>query len=143
MKARYFAAATAIVQANPHQVWQALTDPAIIKQFMFGSTVTTDWHVGSPITFAGEWEGKPYEDKGEIIRAMPDKCLTMTYYSPLSGKEDSPENYQAVGYLICENKNGTELFVVQDNAASKEEAEQSQQNWQMVLASMKKLLEAH
>ena len=52
-----------IINAPAAQVWKALTDPAIIKQYFFGTNVETDWKKGSPITWTGEWEGKTYQDK--------------------------------------------------------------------------------
>jgi uncharacterized protein YndB with AHSA1/START domain len=142
MKGRYFASATAIIPASPQEVWHALTDPETIKQFMFGSTVNTDWQVGSAITFAGEWEGKTYEDKGEIKDVIENERLVTTYFSPLSGKEDKPENYHTVSYMLESKDGGTEVMVCQDNIETKKEAEQSSANWKTMLDSLKKLLEA-
>jgi hypothetical protein len=42
---------------------------------MFGSEVTTDWKPGSPITWKGEFEGRAYEDKGEVIAVEPGRRL--------------------------------------------------------------------
>jgi uncharacterized protein YndB with AHSA1/START domain len=38
-----------IIDAPTDKVWDALVNPAAIKQYMFGTYVATDWHVGSPI----------------------------------------------------------------------------------------------
>ena len=59
------------IEASPQEVWQALTDPALIGKYMFGTHVETDWKPGSPIVWKGEYEGKRYEDKGEIIDFDP------------------------------------------------------------------------
>ena len=48
-----------------------LTSPEAISRFMFGAKVDTDWEEGSPITWTGEYEGKPYQDKGEILEVVP------------------------------------------------------------------------
>ena len=53
-----------LMESNPAEVWDALTDPEKIRQYYLGADVTTDWKVGSPITWRGEWEGKTYSDKG-------------------------------------------------------------------------------
>ena len=53
------------IEAPASRVWAALTDPDQIKEYMFGSQVETSWEVGSPITWNGEYEGRPYQDKGE------------------------------------------------------------------------------
>ena len=77
------------IEASPQEVWKALTDPALIGKYMFGTKVETDWKPGSPIVWKGEYEGKRYEDKGEILDVQPGKRLELTHYSPLSGDEAS------------------------------------------------------
>ena len=57
------------VDAPPERVWEALTDPEEIAQYMMGSRVETDWRPGSPITWSGEYDGRPYQDKGEVFEA--------------------------------------------------------------------------
>ena len=64
-------------------VWNALVDPAIIKQYMFGTTVTSDWKEGSPIVWKGEWQGKPYEDKGVILRMQPHASAAVQPFQPV------------------------------------------------------------
>ena len=53
------------IAAPAEKVWTALITPAAIKQYMFGTTVVSDWKEGSPIIFKGEWQGKSYEDRGD------------------------------------------------------------------------------
>ena len=66
------------ISASPQQVWDALTDPDAISTFMFGSKVDTDWEEGSPITWSGEYDGKPFQDKGEILEVDPGRLLKLT-----------------------------------------------------------------
>jgi uncharacterized protein YndB with AHSA1/START domain len=54
------------IKTTKSKVWNALTDPEQIKKYFFGTETVSDWKVGSPITFSGVWEGKPYIDKGTI-----------------------------------------------------------------------------
>jgi len=98
--------------------------------------------VGSPITYKGMWEGRSFEDKGRVLQIESEKLLVSTFWSSLSGKPDRPENYQTVRYELSPEGNSTRLTVTQDNNASQEEANQSEQNWKMMLDGMKKLLEA-
>lgn len=63
MKNTFTATASIVIDAPRSKVWNALVDPAMVKQYLFGTTMTTDWAVGSPITYKGEWEGKSYEDR--------------------------------------------------------------------------------
>ncbi len=130
------------INAPTSKVWDALTNPDQIKQYLFGTQVTTDWRVGSPITYRGVWQGKAYEDKGKVLEIEPGKRIVSTFWSALSGLPDSPENYKTVQYEISGDGSGTVVTVTQDNNDSEEEARHSEQNWQMVLEGIKKLLES-
>jgi len=123
-------------------VWQALTRPELVKQYLFGTEMTADWRVGGAITYRGQWEGKPYQDKGSVLAFEPEKRLRSTYFSSLSGLEDKPENYNTVTYELAEAKGRTTLTVTQDNNPSPESAEHSAKNWAMVLEGLKKLVES-
>ena len=141
MSKTFVAKATVTINAPTSRVWDALTKPDLIKQYLFGTEVTTDWRVGSPITYQGTWEGKAYKDKGKILQVEPESLLVSTYWSSLSGSADVPENYQTVRYELSAAGSETRLTVIQDNNATQEDANHSAQNWKMVLDGMKKLLE--
>ena len=137
----HVATADVAVDASRDKVWAALTDPEQIKQYMFGSEVVTDWKQGSPIVWRGEYEGKKYEDKGEIVEIEPGRRLKVTHFSPLSGQEDRPENYHTVLYELEEREGRTHVSLSQDNNPSKEAAEHSRANWETMLAGLKQVVE--
>jgi uncharacterized protein YndB with AHSA1/START domain len=141
MQKDYIAKASATINAPAEKVWDAVTKPGLIKQYLFGTEVTTDWKVGSPITYKGVWQGKPYEDKGKVLQVEPGKLLVSTFWSSLSGDPDIPENYKTVRYELSSAGVGTKLTIIQDNNATQEEATHSEGNWKMVLEGIKKLLE--
>lgn len=141
MDKKFTAKATTTIQAPVSKVWQALVNPEIIKQYLFDTDVISDWKVGSRITYKGEWEGKPFEDKGEILAVEPEKELKSTHWSPLSGVPDSPENYHTVTYTLTDQGDTSKVTITQDNNATEEEKAHSEKNWQMVLKGMKDLLE--
>ena len=132
---------TTVINAPASKVWDALTEPEQIKQYLFGTQVTTDWHAGSPITYKGEWKGKPYEDKGKVLEVEPRKRLVSTFWSALAGLPDTPENYKTVRYELAPEGDRTKLTITQDNNATQEEATEAEKNWRMVLDGIKKLLE--
>jgi uncharacterized protein YndB with AHSA1/START domain len=129
------------IGASPAKVWAALTDPEQIKEYMFGSQVETDWKPGSPIVWKGEYEGKRYEDKGEIVEFVPERRLKLTHFSPMGGKEDEPANYHTVVYELEPRGNSTSVSLSQDNNASKEEAEHASSTWEKMLAGLKEVVE--
>jgi uncharacterized protein YndB with AHSA1/START domain len=141
MNNKYVAKATTTIHAPVSKVWQALVNPEIIKQYLFNTDVISDWKVGSPIIYRGEWEGKLFEDKGEILAMEPEKLLKSTHWSPLSGVPDSAENYHTVTYTLSDKGESTEVTITQDNNATEEEKTHSEKNWQTVLKGMKDLLE--
>ena len=142
MKESITAKVSTMINASTEKVWKALTTPEILKQYFFGSDIITDWKVGSSIIYRGQWQGKPYEDKGKILKYEPEKLLVTTHWSPLSGVPDSPENYHTVSYELSGREGKTHLTLTQDNNASEEERDHSEKNWTLVLDGLKKLLEA-
>ena len=142
MDAKLTAKASTSIHAPASKVWDALTKPELIKQYFFGTNVVTDWKVGSPIYYRGEWQGRLYEDKGKILEVEREKRLVSTHWSPLAGVPDSPENYHTVTYVLSEHNGSTDVTVSQDNNASEEEKVHSEENWKMVLSGLKKLLES-
>ena len=102
----HVARAEVIVKAPRRAVWSALTDPEQVRSWMMGTTLTTDWQVGGPITWQGEMDGRPYEDKGEVLEVEEQSRLRVTHYSPLLGKEDRPENYHTVTWTLTPTRDG-------------------------------------
>ena len=129
------------IAADRDALWHALTDPATIARYMYGTRVTTDWREGSPIVYRGEWEGKAYEDKGTILEIVPGERLITSYYSPLSGKPDEPESYQTVSYLLADEGDGTVVTITQDGCADRAEADRMSANWAATLESLRGVVE--
>ena len=128
------------VKAPKSKVWEALTNPTIVKQYFFDSNMDTDWNVGSILKFWGEYEGQSYEDKGFVLSFTPNKELSYSYLSSWSGKEDEPENYLKVSYKVEDHEDGTLLTIEQSNYDA-EKAEHSASNWESVIDGLKKLVE--
>jgi uncharacterized protein YndB with AHSA1/START domain len=131
-----------VIRAPRERVWQALTDPAIVKKYFFGTNLETDWKIGSPLFFRGEYQGQTYEDRGTVLTFEPMRTLSYDYWSSFSKQEDKPELRQIVRFDLDENARGIRITVHQSNVDTKERAEHSKQNWQGVLEAMKKLLES-
>lgn len=129
------------IQASPAKVWDALINPAVIKQYMFGTEAVSDWKKGGTVVYCGEWEGEPYEDTGIILVIEPEKRIVMDYSSSFSGDTDNPQNHRVLTYLLEAQDGQTVLTVTQDNNPSEEAAVESTQSWQSILQTIKKLLE--
>ena len=129
------------IGAPIEDVWRALTTPVLIKQWFFGVDTESEWNVGSTLVHRGEYRGKPYEDKGEILRLDPPKLLVHTHWSDVSGKPDSPEHYQEVSWALSRRDGETELAITERNLPSEEDKAISEQSWRTVLHNLKELLE--
>jgi uncharacterized protein YndB with AHSA1/START domain len=138
----FVAEKTVSINAPTEAVWQALTDPEKVREYMHGTTIATDWKVGSPITWSGDWNGKSYQDKGVVLVFEPERLLSTTYWSSMSGKEDKPENYYTVTYTLKDNDGTTSLTLQQDGNESQEAADKmAENNWGPVLESLKAVAE--
>jgi uncharacterized protein YndB with AHSA1/START domain len=135
------AKAEVVINAPKTTVWQALTEPSLVKQYFFGVDVETDWKEGSPISYTGSWEGKEFHEKGNVLKNVENEVLESNYWSPSFG-EDTPENYVVVRYELADVHGSTKLTITQTGAKDQDSADHSKQNWQMVLDGMKKLLES-
>ncbi len=135
------AKASVVIDAPVAKVWEAFVNPEVIKQYMFGTEVVSEWKPGSSIAWRGEWQGKRYEDKGVILRLEPGRLIEYSHYSPLSGMPDSQEHYHTVTVELTGDGAKTSVSLSQDNNDTEETREHSARNWTMMLDGLKRLLE--
>lgn len=130
------------INASTAKVWEALTNPELIKQYFFGTECISDWKKGSPILYKGMWDGKPYEDKGNILDIETGKFIHYNYWSSFSGTADLPENYVEIKYELKEDNGDTIFTVIQSGFKTQEAHDHSDTNWGYVMDGLKKMLEA-
>lgn len=124
------------------KVWDVLTNPEKIKIYLFGTETSSDWKVGSPILFQGEFNGQQYKDKGNVLECENNKKLTYSYWSGFSGLEDKEENYSLVTYDIKELGGGKVLFTwTQQGFASEDGQCHTEKGLVPMLEQIKKLAE--
>jgi uncharacterized protein YndB with AHSA1/START domain len=137
-----FSSTTSVdIRAPRSSVWDAITKPEIVKQYFFGTNLVTDWKVGSPLFFRGEWQGKTYEDHGTVLSFTPMQSLSYNYWSAFSGMEDRPETRQIIRYQLDATVDGVRLTVEQSNVDTQKRADHSTDNWRSVLQALRNLLE--
>ena len=86
-------------------------------------------------------DGKKYEDKGVILKLEPGNRIQYIHFSPLTGQPDLPENYHIVTIELSGKGKQTLVSLQQDNNATEEAREHSENNWNMMLVGMKTFLE--
>ena len=135
------------IHAAKSRVWHALTDPSAIREYYLGATVRTDWSVGGPITWSGEWNGKQYEDKGEILAFEPERELRFSHWSTKSGSTHKPEDYHIVTIALEDAGKDTRVTLTQSNAsgqvtdADREHRADFEKNWSTMLEGLKRVVE--
>lgn len=134
---------TVTINAPKARVWDAITKPEMVKRYMHGTNLSTDWKEGSPITWKGEWKGRSYEDKGTVLVVKPQQLLQYTHWSPMGGSEDKPENYHTLTFVLEGGDGTTILTLTQDNNPTQEDADKmAKDNWGPVLNALKEAAEA-
>jgi uncharacterized protein YndB with AHSA1/START domain len=136
------ARASVKVDASVATVWDALVNPEVISQYMFGTSVVSEWKKGSPVAWKGIWKGKAYEDRGAILQLKPERIISYSHFSPMSGLLDIPENYHTVTIELEPIGGGTVVSLSQDNNLTEKAREHSQKNWEAMLKGLKSLLES-
>jgi uncharacterized protein YndB with AHSA1/START domain len=133
------ARASRTIPADPERVWETLTSKAGMKAYMMGADVETDWQVGHRITMRGQFNGKPFEDQGEVRSFEPVRRLSYTHES--SG---APGQSHLVTFELAPAEGGTRVTVVQapdkgvDAAADAKNVAMYQKTWAAMLESLEK-----
>ena len=129
------------VNAPVDAVWQALTDPTMIRQYYFGVNTIGEWKEGNTIIYKGEWQGKKFQGKGKVLQMEDEKLLRHSYWSDMSGQPDEPEFYHIITYELKGEDGHTKLTLTEENLASEDMKEKSARLWQTIFDNLKKLLE--
>ncbi len=129
------------INADKSKVWEALTNPELIKQYLLGADVKSDWKPGSKISYIGNFNGIDFRDEGEINILDFEKQFQYSYWSANHGTVNIPKNHVIISYTITATNGGTKLELTQSNYKSKEVAEGMNYIWDLILGSLKKLVE--
>lgn len=133
---------TLTLQTSPDNVWDALTNPEIVKQWQYGCALITTWEVGSPIEFVAEWQGQVFKQWGIVLEMNPYESLKYSLFAPRPDLEDKPENYFTMQYVLTAESGQTKLQIIQeDNRPNAvQEAPQGEEN--PILQALKTVAEA-
>lgn len=129
--------ASRVIPANEAEVWETLTSREGMKAYMMGADVEAVWRVGGSIVMRGEYDGKPFEDYGEVRSFEPWRRLSYTHTSSAA-----PDQTHVVTIELEPHDDWTEVIVTQENAdGSATEADERRQadyekTWSKILEDL-------
>lgn len=127
------------IKTTPEKLWDALTSAEFTKQYWFGIAVTSDWKVGSPMTYLRD--GKVTVD-GKVLIADRPKTLSYTFHDAVGEAAVEPPTRVT---LEIEPELGTEtvrLTVTHTDFIQNSKHRISISNgWPAVLSGLKSVLE--
>jgi len=143
------------IQTTPEKLWRALTEPEFIRQYFEDAGPSSDWRVGSPITWKNEPGEEPNDWGQRVLEAEPGKRLSYTWhnYEPEMTKffpdwtGEKLERLRAepvskVTFDIEPSGEGVQLTVVHDGFAPDSEMLKGvSQGWPGILSNLKSVLE--
>jgi uncharacterized protein YndB with AHSA1/START domain len=141
------------IRATPEQIWEALTEPAIVARYGYGGRIECDWELGSTFlahsTDAMKAMGAPdVMVDGEVIEIDAPRRLSLTWH-PNFDAQIAAEPVSIVTYAIEPAANGvTKLTVLHDtegaprtDAVTSGAVAEAGGGWAFVLSDLKTLLE--
>lgn len=133
---------TIVLNAPIEKVWNALTQPDLVKQWQYGSDLITDWIVGKEIRFRNEWEGQVFEQWGTVLEVVPNQKIKYSLFFPRPELEDKPENYFIMSYILSEENQKVKLEILQEDNRPGSIQEEPQGEENPILQGLKALIES-
>jgi uncharacterized protein YndB with AHSA1/START domain len=130
------------IAASPDQIWQALTDGALTRQYWYGRRVESDWKVGSPVTFWYEaGGGEAVSDRGIVLESNRPKRLSYTFHVEFVD-ELRDERPSRVAFDLEATGQDAKLTLTHDEfEPGSKMLESIRSGWPAILSSLKSLLE--
>ena len=135
---------TITIRSRPNIVWDHLTDPHLMKQWMaepeMGLEIATDWNVGHPIVTSG-FHHVRFENKGKVLEFERDRVLKYDYLSTVSRLADKPENHTVVEFRLTPFESETSLTLTLSNFPTESIFKHVGFYWKSTLQILKRTIE--
>lgn len=132
-----------IINAPVANTWQALTEPELMKQWMFEDAIeiVTDWKIGSPILIKGHLHEVAFENTGRVLQFEPYKTLSYEHLSSLSKLPDEPANYSVLEFKLEATAHQTHLILILSNFPTESIYKHLKFYWETTMGIVKKFAE--
>jgi uncharacterized protein YndB with AHSA1/START domain len=136
--------ASVTIHAAPAVVWDALTLPSHMAQWMgepeMKIRVITDWQVASPIAIRGIHH-VPFENNGVVLLYEQEKLLRYTHRSSISQLADRPESYSVLTFSLAPDNGRTQLWLEIRNFPTESIQQHLEFYWRTTLTMLKEWIE--
>jgi uncharacterized protein YndB with AHSA1/START domain len=134
---------TVHINAPTSKVWETLTNPELMKKWMFETEINiiTDWQVGSPIAIRGDLHGMNFENTGTVLQFERETLLQYSHLSSLSRLPDKPENHSLLEFRLTPVENQTVLTLTLSNFPTESIYKHLAFYWNVTLEILKRTIE--
>ena len=134
---------TITINAPPATVWAALTEPAIMQQWMAEGEIeiSTDWQIGQPMIIWGHLHRVKFENKGQVLQFQPQQLLQYTHLSSISRLPDEPASYTVIAFRLLPVAAQTALTLTAWNFPTETIYKHWAFYWPVALSVLKRLVE--
>jgi uncharacterized protein YndB with AHSA1/START domain len=127
------------IASTPQKVFQAITDPALTRQYWGDMENISDWKPGSPWRHVGP-DGRTVRMVGEVIEHAPPRRLVITWAWPQEASDRAKRT--RVAFDLEQKDAMVKLTVTHDELEPGSEMERGiTEGWPRVLSSLKSFLE--
>jgi len=130
------------IASTPEEVWRALTDGALTRQYWYGRRVESTWKVGATVTFwYGAAHGEAVSDRGIVLESKAPARLSYTFHVEFMD-ELSDEHPSRVTFDLEPEGDAVKLTLTHDEfEPGSKVLEGCRSGWPAILSSLKSLLE--
>ncbi|SIO13838.1 SRPBCC family protein [Chitinophaga niabensis] len=133
-----------LIHATREQVWNILTTPEIMADWMGGDElqikVITTWEINSPILIQGFHHMK-FENSGWVLQYEKESRLSYSHLSNISRLPDKPENYTVMEFVLTPAEEGTLLTLNIENFPTEVILKHLAFYWRTTIFKIKKVAE--
>jgi uncharacterized protein YndB with AHSA1/START domain len=138
---------TLVIQTSAAVVWQYLTVPALMKQWMLDTrmemAIMTEWQVGGPILIQGHLHGIAFENYGTVLCYEPATLLAYTHLSSLSQLPGKLEDFCKLVFSLTAGVKATTLTLTITNFLITAIFKHLELYWRVALVGLKKQSEQY
>lgn len=135
---------TTLINAQPSEVWHALTNPDVMTKWMgepdMDLKVHTDWKVDSPILITGFHHVK-FENRGVVLACDKERGLSYSHLSSVSRLPDKADNYSILEFTLTPTDKQTQLTLSVKNFPTESIFKHLAFYWKTTVVTIKETIE--